>query len=201
MNPGPNVPAPKNLREAYERTFRCRPEHFQRNLLSRSMPLRARFLFFLLGWFRPHTFNPDWTVIEAVGDVRTAVELEDRISDFEDLNLIDRSRRRGWFGVRVSSPRLRAIVRPLIPKIAPPDPATLSAAGIPDLPKVQFAIPRRVAETQVRSEQGTSSRGPRARVEELEEEVRQLREKNEKLLKLIADHAVEIAQLKAGNRR
>lgn len=197
MKQDPSPQPPKNIREAYERVHRCRPEHFQRDLLSRSISPGPRLLFLFLGWFRPHTFNPDWSVVEAVGGVRTAAELEDRLTEFEDLNLIDRSRRRGWLGVRVSPSRLKAIVRPLLPSIqAPAAPVSPPAENSP-VSRVEFALPRRVTDSQVRPESGTAGRVPRGRVEELEEEIRRLRQENDGLLRIIGQNAVEIAKLRS----
>jgi hypothetical protein len=159
-----------------------------------------RLLFLFLGWFRPHTFNPDWSVVEAVGGVRTAAELEDRLAEFEDLNLIDRSRRRGWLGVRVSPSRLKAIAKPLLPGIQAPVVPVPPPSETPPVGRVEFALPRRVTDSQVRPESGTAGRVPRGRVEELEEEIRRLRQENEGLLRIVSENAVEIAKLKASGR-
>ena len=197
MNADPSPQPPKNIREAYERVHRCRPEHFQRDLLSRSMSPGTRLLFLLLGWFRPHTFNPDWSVVEAVGGTRTAAELEDRLTEFEDLNLIDRSRRRGWLGVRVSPSRLKAVVRPLLQGIQATVAPVSPPAESPPVGRVEFVLPRRVTDSQIRPESGTAGRVPRGRVEELEEEVRRLRQENEGLLRIVGENAVEIAKLRS----
>lgn len=157
-------------------------------------------MFLLLGWYRPHSFNPDLALVDAAGESQSISELEDRIVEFKDLNLIDRSRRRQWLGIRVSTSRLRAVALPLLSTIENGPSKADSDASVATPTRIEFINPRRIraAATQV-STPGTQ-RIARNHIEELELELARVKKENEELLRMISENAVEIAKLKAGGR-
>jgi hypothetical protein len=154
-----------------------------------------------LGWFRSHTFNADWSLVESMGSAQSRSEVEDRLAEFQDLNLIDRSRRRRWLGLRISPVRMRAVVWPLVKSIEPRSvvpalaPASTSAVlpvtdGRRDVP----LPPRRSAETNPPRE--LTPRGTAQRNLSVQEHLQKLEAENARLREIIAENAIELARLR-----
>lgn len=192
-------PTFSDVRMAFCHRYRCRPEEFERKLFRKSLRLHARLLMPFLGWFRPHTFNADWSLVETVGRSRNANEVEDRLSEFRDWNLIDRSRRRRWIGLRISPSRMRSVVRPLL-KSLDPAPKPVPDGGEPrpgssrPAEAVQTFTPARPTENPGPRVPG--GRSPGRRQADLEEMVKSLEAENAELRKIVAQHAMEIARLR-----
>lgn len=202
---------PANVREAFCRRYRCKTAEFERKLFFKSLRLHARLLMPFLGWFRPHSFNADWSVVEVVGRVRTPVEMEERISEYIDWNLIDRSRRRRLLFLRVSPSKLRRVVWPLLKNIEPvaavaetpvllrspapeyvPSPSAPSAPSGIDAP----ATNGRHAVATIGAPRAATMRGVAHRQSDLEERVRNLEAENAQLREIVAQNAIELARLR-----
>ena len=157
-------------------------------------------MFLLLGWYRPHAFNPDLALVDAAGESRSMSELEDRIVEFKDLNLIDRSRRRQLLGIRVSTSRLRAAALPLLSTLEKGSSAAESNASPATPSRIEFVNPRRIRAAATQVSTPATQMISRNRIEELELELARVKGENEKLLRMISENAVEIAKLKASGR-
>jgi hypothetical protein len=198
---------PANVREAFCRRYRCKTAEFERKLFLKSLRLHARLLMPFLGWFRPHSFNADWSVVEVVGRVRTPAEMEERISEYIDWNLIDRSRRRRLLFLRVSPSKLRRVVWPLLKNIEPvaavvenpvllrsPAPEYVPSPSAPsgvDAP----ATNGRHAVATITAPRAAAVRAVAHRQADLEERVRTLEAENAQLREIVAQNAIELAKL------
>lgn len=189
----------RNIREAFCHRYRCPPEDFERKLFRKSLRLHSWLLMPFLGWFRPHTFNADWSLVETVGRCINAGEIEDRLSEFRDWNLIDRSRRRRWILLRISPACMRATVRPLLKNLDPaakpaPDDVALRAAPAPSGDMSPTFTPARPSENP--GPRLASVRSTGHRQADLEEMVKRLESENAQLREIVAQHAMEIARLR-----
>jgi len=199
--PDPAPDSPRNLCEALCRRYGWRPEDFERRLFRKSLCLHARILMPFLGWFRSHTFNADWSLVESMGSARTVGEVEDRLAEFHDLNLIDRSRRRRWFRLRISSVRMREVVVPVLKSIVPlpasPAPAPSATAAVLPSTEGRRSVPlppRRSTESNPPREM--TSRGAAQRNVNVQEQLQKLEAENARLREIIAENAIELARLR-----
>lgn len=219
---------PANVREAFCRRYRCKPAEFERKLFFKSLRLHARLLMPFLGWFRPHSFNADWSVVEVMGRVRTATEMEERISEYIDWNLIDRSRRRRLLFLRVSPSKLRRLVTPLLKNIQPvavfessqsgktispetfPAPLTNGAISHGETSNGNGDFNEEASHgvdgagssvaTAVATPRAATVRAVAHRQADLEVRVRELESENAQLRQIVAQNAIELAMLRDPKR-
>lgn len=185
---------PENLRDAYFRRYPEARAGFERHLLLKGMGLRSRVLFWILGGFRPHSFNPDRALVDSLASVRGFRDLESRMDEFHDQNRIDRSFRRRFLGIRVSHVRLRRILEPLISGIVAPKSSAeiFAAAGIGSVGTGEGGGKKALRPADLRS----VGRNVRNASAEAEARAKELKVEIDVLRRRIAELTAELDQLK-----
>lgn len=129
-------------------------------------------------WFRPSSFHIDLNLIQIIGDSRSEFEVNNRLAEFQDWNRLDRSFRRNWIGIRVSSVKMREVLQSLYTELIP----VVREREVMYVPKYEKDGPIISGAVHRRNQKPVVVETP---TETLEEQVQRLTLENKLLLELI----------------
>jgi hypothetical protein len=95
-----------NFKEAFCAYHRCPPEGFLRKALFYGIPPSRRLLAIPIYLFNRSFFAIDFGILEALAGARTAEEFSVTLDELTFTSRVERSIRRGFFGIRISESRL-----------------------------------------------------------------------------------------------
>jgi len=107
----------KTLREAFCAVRRCRSEDFERKVIWHCFPIHV-LPFAIVFWvIERGLFQKDFESIRAAGQAKTAEELENAISEFDNLLGVERGFRRGTLHICIRGHLLGKCLEPLLPRL------------------------------------------------------------------------------------
>ncbi len=213
-------PEYSTLKDAFCARYRSKPARFVTDVFWKCLPAHAVIPAVFVGGPVNSRFDHDTEAIASLADATCLEDLNEGLDELVSMQRMDHSRLRQWFGIRVSSTRLRNLLLPLLDQVRRPVEPVLpesnpevgvarSAALVPSLRgsemstvgmrqvmRIHAAVTVGVPLERVLEEESL----PAAHLEAFLSEFSQLRPESAWLLSYIRDRE-ELAQLRAEFKR